>query len=82
MTTRNTTLVIVSWDDQVADGFTLHAFADGIRFVHAQSIVGYSYKVSDLPPALKYVFQVRAYFDLRSGELSYVTYTSKLDVYP
>ena len=72
----------MSWDDQAADGFTLHAFADGIRFVHAQSIGGYSYKVSDLPPALEYVFKVDAYFDFSTGELSYVTYTSKLDVYP
>ena len=61
--------VLVRWDDQVADSFTLHLHLD-IRTLRINDIAGTSYTFTEVPASSQYLFHMWAVFAGRSGDSS------------
>ena len=60
--------VLVTWDDQVADSFTLHLHLQ-ITYLVIRDITGTNYTFTGLPDYLYYRFHMSAQFDRPSGVL-------------
>ena len=68
MTLTSASSVLVTWNDQVADSFTLRLLLDsGTLFDTRHSISGTNYTFTGVPVSHQYVVVIYAVFDTRHG---------------